>query len=136
MRPVRENRSLLKYLLLSLLTLGLYAIYHQYVLIKDVNRMLEGEGRPTAQIWWCILLFVPTLTVYPVVWHYCLGKRLACALRQRDIYPGIGGFGQAVLTVFGRQCPPFALITRYRLFHATNHLAVWYNQNEEDAQPL
>ena len=127
MRSVRENRSLTEYLLLSILTLGMYAIYHQYRLIGDVNRMLKGEGRPTAQIWWSILLFLPTLSLYSVVWHCRLGGRLRCALEKRGVHAGVGGCSQALLTIFSRQCPPLALIVRFRLIHATNRLAAWYN---------
>ena len=43
----KENRGLLKAIVLSFLTFGLYAIYFWYEYAKDVNLMCDGDGKHT-----------------------------------------------------------------------------------------
>ena len=72
MKQINERRSFLLFLVLSVLTLGIYAIFHQYAMIRDINAMLKSDGRHTPQIFWVILLFIPTLSLFPLFWQYCL----------------------------------------------------------------
>ena len=129
MKKINENRSLFLFLILSVLTLGIYTLYHQYAMIRDINVMLKGDGKHTPQIFWVILLFIPTLTLFPLFWHYGLGKRLRANLRARDLPCTIGGGAQFLLSLFGRQVLFLAWIAQYNLIHACNDLAVYYNKS-------
>ena len=127
MKLIREKRSLFIYLLLSVLTFGIYAIYHQYMMICDINTMLKEDGKKTPQVFWLLLLFVPTLTLYPLFWHCALGNRLRANLRARNIPCAVGGGGQLLLVLLGRQCLPLLWIAQYNVIHACNDLAKQYN---------
>ena len=41
---VKDNRSFWVYLLLSIVTCGLYSIYFWYVYVEDLNTMFYGDG--------------------------------------------------------------------------------------------
>ena len=129
MKQINERRSFLLFLILSVLTLGIYAICHQYAMIRDINVMLKSDGKHTPQIFWVILLFIPTLSLFPLFWHYALGKRLRTNLRARKLPCGIGGGSQFFLSLFGRQLFLLAWVAQYRLIHACNDLAVYHNKH-------
>ena len=128
MKRIKENRSLLVYLLLSVLTLGIYAIWHQNRMISDINRMLKSDGKRTAGVGWLILLFIPTLTIYSLVWHYKIGKRLNENLMRWGVPSCVSGGGLTALIFFSRQIPFLSLIAEYKMIHATNRLARYYNR--------
>ena len=41
---VKDNRSFWVYLLLSIVTCGLYSIYFWYVYVEDLNTIFYGDG--------------------------------------------------------------------------------------------
>ncbi len=128
MKRINQDRSLLIYLLLSLVTLGIYALYHQYAMIRDINVMLSKDGKRTPQIYWVILFGILTCTIFPLFWHCELGNRLRNALQERDLPVNIGGGGQLVLSFFGRQIIFLSWIAQYKLIHACNRLAAYHNR--------
>ena len=136
MRKITQNRSLLAYLFLSLITIGIYAIYFWYATIRDLNEMLKSDGKKTPQIWWVILLFIPTLTLFPLLWHYELGRRLQTNLRARKLPCGFGGGVQLLLVLFGRQCPLLSWIAQYNVIHACNALAAQHNLAIEETKSI
>ena len=73
---VKNNRSLLKYVLLTILTCGIYSYIFIYELAKDVNTICDGDGQETAGLLKLILLSIITCGIYGIVWYYKLGNRL------------------------------------------------------------
>ena len=134
MKRMKEDRSFLCFLLLSVLTLGIYAVYHQYMMIRDINVMLKSDGKHTPQVYWVLLLFIPTLTLFSLFWQYELGKRLSLNLQARKLPCNISGGGQFFLSLFGRQIIFLAWIAQYNLIRVCNDLAVYYNQVEARRQ--
>ena len=128
MKKIKQDRSLLIYLLLSLVTLGIYALYHYYTMIRDINVMLKDDGKKTPQIYWLVLLGILTLTLFPLFWHYELGNRLRNALQARGLPVSIGGGGQLALFFFGRQIFFLSWIAQYNLIYACNRLAAHHNK--------
>ena len=128
MQRIKENRSLLLYLVFSVLTLGIYAIWHQYALVRDINVMLKADGKQTPQIWWYALLGLLTLTVYPLVWYYRLGKRLQRGLLGCGASASVSGGGLLLLHFVSRHIPLLGFALQYKLIHATNDLAECYNR--------
>lgn len=73
---IDQNRSLWKYILLSLVTCGIYSWFFIYSLANDVNTMCQGDGETTAGIGKYILLTLVTCGIYAFIWQYKLGNRL------------------------------------------------------------
>lgn len=75
-RP-KADRSLVAYILLSLITCGIYSWYFIYALARDVNAVCAGDGKSTAGLIKLILLSLITCGFYSFYWYYALGNRLA-----------------------------------------------------------
>ena len=73
---VEQNRSLLKWLLLGIVTCGIYDLYFIYKLAQDVNKICEGDGDNTPGLLSFILLTLVTCGIYGYYWYYKLGDRL------------------------------------------------------------
>ena len=76
-RRLDTNRSLLLYILLSLVTCGIYAYYFIYCMARDVNTACDGDGQKTEGLLGFILLSLVTCGIYAFYWYYALGNRLA-----------------------------------------------------------
>ena len=74
---LKTDRSLLAYILLSLVTCGIYSWYFLYTVARDVNVACAGDGKQTAGLLKLILLSFITCGIYSWVWYYSLGNRLA-----------------------------------------------------------
>lgn len=74
---LKDDRGLLSYILLSIITCGIYSYYFLYKLAKDVNTACEGDGEKTSGLVAFILLSFVTCGIYSWVWYYKLGNRLA-----------------------------------------------------------
>ena len=74
---LKDDRGLLSYILLSLITCGIYSYYFIYKLAHDVNIACEGDGQETSGLVAFILLSFITCGIYSYVWYYKLGNRLA-----------------------------------------------------------
>lgn len=74
---ITTNRGLVKYILLSLLTFGIYGLWFVHGVAKDANIICYGDGKKTAGLIKVILLSIITCGVYSYFWHYNIGNRLA-----------------------------------------------------------
>lgn len=71
-----KQRSLLTYILLSIVTCGIYSIYFWYKFAEDTNITCQGDGEETTNYIVCWLLGMVTCGIYPLYWYYKLGNRL------------------------------------------------------------
>ena len=74
--PLRTDRSLLVYILLTIVTCGIYNWVFIYQLIQDVNIACDGDGEETMNFWLFFLLSLVTCGIFAYVWYYQLGNRL------------------------------------------------------------
>lgn len=74
--PVKSDRSLIGWLLLSIVTCGIYSYYFLYCLARDINTMCQEDGDSTAGIAAFILLSFVTCGFYALYWYYKIGNRL------------------------------------------------------------
>ncbi len=74
--PLRTDRSLLVFILLTIVTCGIYSWVFIYQLIQDVNIACDGDGEETMNFWLFFLLSLVTCGIFAYVWYYQLGNRL------------------------------------------------------------
>ena len=74
---VNASRSLIVYILLTLVTCGFYSWYFIYSLARDVNIVCAGDGKNTPGLLKYLLLSLITCGIYSFFWQYSLGNRLA-----------------------------------------------------------
>ncbi|MDE5590932.1 MAG: DUF4234 domain-containing protein [Acetatifactor sp.] len=74
---LKTDRGLLVYIILTIITCGIYGYYFLYRMAKDVNIACEGDGEKTAGLLQFIVLSYITCGIYGMIWYYKLGNRLA-----------------------------------------------------------
>ena len=72
-----DNRGLISYILLSVITCGIYSYYFIYKMAHDVNIACSGDGEETGGLLQYVLLSIVTCGLYSLYWEYKLGNRLA-----------------------------------------------------------
>ncbi len=143
-RLLKTNRTLLRVLLLSLVTFGIYGIVANTKLSKDLNRIASGrDGRKTMNFCLALLLGAVTAEVVMLVWFHKISNRIGKELEARGIsYP------ISASTFWGWFClgsllfgvGPFVYL--HKFYQSMSLLAADYNakliakQEEEDARDL
>ena len=127
--PMKTNRKLWKYILLSIVTFGIYHIVMFSSISTDLNIIASRyDGKKTKH--YCLIYFLfswLTLGIAPIVWFHKLSSRIGDELKRRNIdYKfGAGTFWGwkfvGIFTIVG----PFIYFAK--LFRAMNHLAGSYN---------
>ncbi len=74
---LKTDRGLLTYILLSIITCGIYGYYFIYQMAHDINIACEGDGEQTSGLAAFIILSFITCGFYSIYWEYKLGNRLA-----------------------------------------------------------
>ena len=74
---VKEDRSIVMYILLSLVTCGIYSYWFLYTMAQDANVVCAGDGKSTPGLVQFILLSFVTCGIYGWFWYYSLANRLA-----------------------------------------------------------
>ena len=128
--PLRTNRSLLKYVLLSLITFGIYGIVVMSHISSEINEIAtRHDGKKTMHF--CLLYFIfswLTLGIANLVWYHRISGRIGTELVRRNLpysfssgtWWGWGFFG---VLLFGLG----PLVYTHKLMKAMNFLAADYN---------
>ena len=74
--PLDTNRSLLKYIVFTALTCGIYGLFVLHGLARDMNIACEGDGKQTAGLLKLFLLTIVTCGIYNYYWYYALADRM------------------------------------------------------------
>lgn len=84
---LETNRSLLKFLLLSLITFNIYGVIVMSTISTDINIIASRyDGKKTRHF--CLMSFVLswlTLGIYPFFWYHQLSNRIGNELDRRDL---------------------------------------------------
>ena len=73
---VKTDWSLLMYILLSIVTCGIYSFYFIYKLAQDVNQMCAEDGDTVGGLGAYILLSIVTCGIYSWYWLYKIQNRM------------------------------------------------------------
>jgi hypothetical protein len=123
-----QQRSLVGFIILSIITFGLYGLYWIYKLAKDVNLMCEGDGKNTGGLFKCIFFGIITLSIYNFVWLYMLGDRLQENAPKYNLAFKEGGGAVLLWYVVGSIIVIGPLIATYIIIKNTNALAREFNK--------
>lgn len=74
---LKENRSLLLFILLNIITCGIYSFYFIHTAARDANIACSGDGDHTSGLLKYIILSFITCGIYSIYWDYALANRLA-----------------------------------------------------------
>ena len=123
------DRSLVTYILLSIITCGIYSYYFLYMLARDVNTVCEGDGQETPGLLPFILLSFVTCGFYALYWYYCLGNRLANNAPRYGLHFQENGTTVLLWYLVGAfLCGIGPYVAMHFLIRNTNSLCAAYNQ--------
>ena len=126
---LQTDRSLVTYILLSIITCGIYSYYFLYMLARDVNTVCEGDGQETPGLLPFILLSFVTCGFYALYWYYCLGNRLASNAPRYGLNFQENGTTILLWYLVGAfLCGIGPYVAMHFLIRNTNSLCAAYNQ--------
>ncbi len=127
MKPIKE-RNFVTYCILSVLTLGIYALVFWHRLAKDVNKLCEGDGKKTMKYVPSFFLSLITVGIFGFVWKYKLAERLRDnAERYGLCFSESGALVVVYSTVGMLLCLAGPVVGHYILVKNFNKMAKAYN---------
>ena len=128
-RKLKTNRGLIKLILLSLITFGIYPLVVMSGISSDINVIASRyDGKKTMHF--CLLAFIftgLTFGIAPIVWYHRISKRIGNELNRRGIGYSFGAGSFWGWSVLGSLIGIGPLVYTHKLFKAMNLLCADYN---------
>ena len=133
-QPVNQlntSRSLLKFILLSIITLGIYSLFFYAGIAHDVNLTASRyDGKKTMSYWLLAFIIGPiTLGIGTLVWFHRLSNRLGSELSRRGIAYSFDASTFWLWNVLGSLIAVGPFIYLHKLAKASNLVNESYNVN-------
>jgi len=134
MAPVKQlktNRGLAKFILLSIITFGIYALVVMTGLSDDINIIASRyDGKKTMNFLLVSLILTPvTCGIFALVWYHQLSARIGAELERRGIDYSFGAKDFWLWSFLGSMIIVGPFIYTHKLFKAMNLLSENYNIN-------
>ncbi len=130
---LKTNRGLLKYILLSAITFGIYGLVVMSGVSTDINTVASKyDNKKTMHF--CLLFFIfswLTFGIAPIVWYHRISKRIGNELTRRGIGYSFGAGSFWGWNVLGALIVVGPFIYTHKLFKAMNLLCADYNAKGE-----
>ena len=130
--PVKKlttNRSLIKYILLSIVTLGIYPLVMMTIISGDINLIASRyDGKKTMNF--CLLAFIITEITFgigAIVWYHRISARIGDELKRRGISYSFGADTFWLWNVLGALIGIGPLVYTHKFLKAMNLLGEDYN---------
>ncbi|MCI9449048.1 MAG: DUF4234 domain-containing protein [Clostridiales bacterium] len=128
MRRIQTDRNIVMYVLLNIITCGIYGYYFIYKLAEDVNIMCKDDGQSTAGLGMFILLSFITCGFYAYYWYYQIGNRLQANAPKYGISIPESGTTILLWCVVGMiVCGLGQYVAMHLIIKNTNAMATAYN---------
>lgn len=126
---LNTNRGLLKFILLNIVTLGIYSIVFYSGVSSDINIVASRyDGKKTMH--YCLLFFLVgpfTFSIGYFVWFHNISKRIGNELRRRGINYQFGASDFWLWNVLGAIIIVGPFIYLHKLSAAMNMMNIDYN---------
>ena len=127
-QELRTNRSLLKYILLGIVTFGIYDLWVMYTLTDDLNTLAyKHDGKKTMNVMLVSFLASCTLGISVLVWGHKMSQRIGEELQFRNIDYKFGASTFWLWNVLGSCIIVGPFIYFHKLMKSMNLLCKSYN---------
>lgn len=126
---LKTNRGLLKYLLFSLITLGIYDLYIVHRAAKDAN-LADSSSKKVGGLIFFIFMSIITAGIYSFYWWYKVTEKFANVIRTSGAKPAITGGGFLLWEIFGSLIIVGPFIALYKFFKNWNASNALYNSRQ------
>ena len=127
--PLNTNKGLVKYILLNLITFGIYGLVVMSSVSSDINTIASRyDGKKTMHF--CLLTFIfswLTCGIAVFVWYHKISARIGKELIRRGISYNFGADTYWLWSVLGSLIVVGPFIYLHKLFTAMNLLSSDYN---------
>ena len=103
-----QKRDLAMYIILTLVTCGIYGIYWFVVLTDDVKTVSKDEQMPSGGL--AFLLTLVTCGIYGIYWAYKMGELMKTAQEKNGVEVKDNAVIYLILQLFGLGIVNYALI--------------------------
>lgn len=128
---LKTNKGLLKTILLSLITFGIYPLVVMSAVSTEINIVASRyDGKRTMHF--CLLLFIVapiTLGIAGIVWYHKISNRIGGELRRRGIAYNFSAADYWLWNVIGSIIVIGPLVYLHKMFTAVNKMNAHYNVN-------
>lgn len=128
---LKTNKGLLKTILLSIITLGIYPLVVMSAISSEINIVASRyDGKKTMHFCLLIFLVAPiTLGIAGIVWYHRISNRIGNELKRRGIGYSFSAGTFWGWNVLGSLIGIGPLVYLYKMFKAVNLLNAHYNVN-------
>lgn len=128
---LKTNKGLLKTILLSLITFGIYPLVVMSAVSNDINVVASRyDGKKTMHF--CLLAFIVapiTFGIGGIVWYHRISNRIGAELARRGIGYSFSAGTYWGWSVLGALIGIGPLVYLHKLFKAVNLMNAHYNVN-------
>ena len=129
----KTDRGLVKYILLSLITLGIYSLFVMSYISEEINTIASPrDGKHTMHYLLISLVFSGlTLGIVPLVWYHRLSNRISDELFARGLDYKFSARDFWLWNILGCIIIVGPFVYLHKLFKSMNLLNADYKQNKE-----
>ena len=128
---LKTNKGLIKYILLSIITFGIYPLVVMSSISSDVNIVASRyDGKKTMHF--CLLFFIVapiTFGIASFVWYHRISNRIGNELKRRNVAYNFGAADFWLWNIIGSIIVIGPFVYLHKLFKATNKMNEHYNVN-------
>lgn len=127
---LKTNKGLIKFILLSIITCGIYGIVIMSSVSENINVVASRyDGRKTMH--YCLLFFIVapiTCGIAALVWYHRISARIGNEVARRGIGYSFGAADFWLWGILGALIVIGPFVYMHKLFKATNLMCADYNQ--------
>jgi len=127
---LKTNKSLLKTILLSMITFGIYGLVVMSSVSSDINTVASRyDGKKTMH--YCLLTFIVapiTFGIAGIVWSHKISNRIGAELKRRGIAYNFSASDYWLWNVLGSLIVVGPFVYMHKLFTAVNKMNADYNE--------
>ena len=126
---LKTNRGLIKLILLSMITFGIYGLVVMSAVSTDINTIASRyDGKKTTHYLLMTFLFSwLTLGIAPIVWNHKISARIGAELKRRGLNYRYGAGSFWGWCVLGSLIGVGPLVYMHKMLKSMNKLSAHYN---------
>lgn len=124
---MKTNRGMIKLILLSAITFGIYSLFFWHKYAEDMNIVCQGDGKHTRGILARIIFSTITFGIYELVWMYNVGERISANAHKRGIHCNVSGGSILLWYILGSFIFIGPFVALHKMIHGLNDLCYAYN---------
>lgn len=134
---LKTNRGLLKYIVFSILTLGIYDLVLIHRAAEETNITCAEDGKKSTGLILFILFSILTIGIYSFIWYYNMIERWGKYMRKHNQTPSLSGSTYLLWLIVGAFLVGIGiLIATHMYLKAWNETNEVYNQLKAPVTPV